>query len=326
MDLGTGMRMCDLHKSLDMLDVVDSIQQFAGAEHHPPKKRLIRKAYSDNWPSYRQACKALMIQREYSLPGVPKTNARIERVVQDTLDGARTLLFAAGLPTCWGTYALPAYCNLHNIVMEYNPVDPKAEVPDPDEPRVAHPEEVSGVHPDEVSGVIEGPEPELADAAPCVLTRARELLERGIYREASPAVATATKRELGPSGIPAAGREIPEGGPCLPEHVAMPSALEIDEETTPWFRRHKTKFTGMVVPFGAGVYFKPAPTRYTMSKLAPRLTFGIFLGYRMAPGQVWNGEYLVADLDEIWCKLFVVAAPRASRDHVGLILRGRGGW
>ena len=28
------------------------------------------------------------------------------------------------------------------------------------------------------------------------------------------------------------------------------------------------------------------------------MSYGIFLGYRLAPGGTWNGEYLVADLDD----------------------------
>ena len=34
-----------------------------------------------------------------------------------------------------------------------------------------------------------------------------------------------------------------------------------------------------------------------MGKAEPRLDYGIFLGYRVAPGGRWNGEYLVCSLD-----------------------------
>ena len=71
-----------------------------------------------------------------------------------------------------------------------------------------------------------------------------------------------------------------------------------DSLKTPWFRRHGSAFTGQILPLGCGVYFKPAPTKYEVSKAAPRLQFGIFLGYRLHPGGKWNGEYFVADLDD----------------------------
>ena len=79
----------------------------------------INRAYCDNWSSFKGVCRTMGILREPSLQGVPKTNARIERVGQDQLDGTRTLLSAAGLPTCWSTYAMPCYAMLHNLTVEF---------------------------------------------------------------------------------------------------------------------------------------------------------------------------------------------------------------
>ena len=68
-----------------------------------------------------------------------------------------------------------------------------------------------------------------------------------------------------------------------------PAHLFIDQSKTPWFRRHSSFFDGQILPFGCGVYFKPAPTKYDVSKAAPRMNFGVFLGYRVHPGGKWNG-------------------------------------
>ena len=38
---------------------------------------------------------------EGSTPGVPQTNSRIERTVQDVCDGLRVFLHQAGLPNCF---------------------------------------------------------------------------------------------------------------------------------------------------------------------------------------------------------------------------------
>ena len=67
---------------------------------------------------------------------------------------------------------------------------------------------------------------------------------------------------------------------------------------SPWFRKYGEEFKGKAIPFGCGVYFKPARTKRVQSKAAPALSYGIFLGYRMAPGNRWTGQYIVADIDD----------------------------
>ena len=48
------------------------------------------------------------------------------------------------------------------------------------------------------------------------------------------------------------------------------------------------------------------------NKAAPRLQYGIFLGYRMAPGGRWTGEYLIADLDDFVGKSLRWDAPATN--------------
>ena len=52
------------------------------------------------------------------------------------------------------------------------------------------------------------------------------------------------------------------------------------------------------MPLGCKVWFISAPTIYEQAKAAPRLAVGIFMGYRMAPGGRFGGQYLVVDRDD----------------------------
>ena len=74
---------------------------------------------------------------------------------------------------------------------------------------------------------------------------------------------------------------------CLPRPTTGQSA---------WYRRFGEEFTGQLIPFGSVVIFKPSPTQYKTVKPLQMGMYGIFLGYRLAPGGTWNGEYLVEDL------------------------------
>ena len=62
--------------------------------------------------------------------------------------------------------------------------------------------------------------------------------------------------------------------------------------------RHGIEFEGLAVPFGCGVYFLPSPTKYDNSKAAPKMSYGVFLGYRLQPNCKWSGSYLVVDLSD----------------------------
>ena len=68
----------------------------------------------------------------------------------------------------------------------------------------------------------------------------------------------------------------------------------------------------MAIPFGCGVYFKPSSTQRENSAAEPALSFGIFLGYRIAPGGKWNKEYLIADLDSFCGKDLSANADRGQ--------------
>ena len=74
--------------------------------------------------------------------------------------------------------------------------------------------------------------------------------------------------------------------------------MQDDEGNSPWKARHGTDFKGKVFPFGCGVHYLPAPTKGMNSKAAPAMSYGIFLGYRLAPGGKWNGQYIIGELSD----------------------------
>ena len=78
---------------------------------------FIYRVYSDNHRSLRKACQMLGIMWEASQPGVQQTNARVGRCNQDVLEGPRTLLVQAGLPTLFWQHATRCYCHLSNCAI-----------------------------------------------------------------------------------------------------------------------------------------------------------------------------------------------------------------
>ena len=73
---------------------------------------------------------------------------------------------------------------------------------------------------------------------------------------------------------------------------------EQSEGSSPWYRKYDEHFQGKLFPFGCGVFFLPAASRYVNSKAGPNMSYGIFLGYRLAPGGRWTGQYVVADIED----------------------------
>ena len=83
-----------------------------------------------------------------------------------------------------------------------------------------------------------------------------------------------------------------------PIYTFLENITEDDKGETAWFKRHQIPFTGEPIPLGALIFFKPADTKYKLSKANPRGQTGVFMGYRLSPGGDWNDEYLVADLSD----------------------------
>jgi len=80
-------------------------------------------------------------------------------------------------------------------------------------------------------------------------------------------------------------------------------------QQSPWFRKFAEEFQGKLFPFGCGVWFLPAPAKSVPDKAAPNMSYGIFLGYRMAPGCRWGGQYVICNLSDFANKRLNVHAP-----------------
>ena len=65
-------------------------------------------------------------------------------------------------------------------------------------------------------------------------------------------------------------------------------------------RRHGQQYTGLDLPFGCAVRFRmPPPMLKSKHKFDVPTKDGAFLGWELAPGGVWHGDYIVADLDDL---------------------------
>ena len=107
-------------------------------------------------------------------------------------------------------------------------------------------------------------------------------------------------------------------------HSAGFPAVGGEQLENAWSRRHHKEFHGQRIPFGCGVFFKPAVTKYHLDKANARACYGVFLGYRLAPGCRWNGEYLVADLSDFVHLDLSETAPRHGvtiYEHVTKVVR-----
>ena len=111
-------KLRDVHpaKTKEVIDTEWSIADFVG--DRDAKKSYHHTMYSDQEEAIRTACKNLKIKSEFSQPGIPRNNSIIERSVGDLLEGSRTLLRAAGLPTSFWSWAAKCFCFHENIGVE----------------------------------------------------------------------------------------------------------------------------------------------------------------------------------------------------------------
>ena len=90
-DIWSGLRHMYPVTDKSAAETVRCISHFQG-------RRQIKVLYSDNSGEISSSCRALEILPCNSVPGIPQSNSIAERLVQDCLEGARTLLLHAGLP------------------------------------------------------------------------------------------------------------------------------------------------------------------------------------------------------------------------------------
>ena len=70
---------------------------------------------------------------------------------------------------------------------------------------------------------------------------------------------------------------------------------------TRYERRFGEPLKGLVIPFGAMVECHPisAKDQSRLHQFGEKVLFGIFLGYALFAGEMWKGNILVADIEEL---------------------------
>ena len=75
---------------------------------------------------------------------------------------------------------------------------------------------------------------------------------------------------------------------------------ELEDGSSAWTKRHGKAFEGKMVPFGAEVIFRLPPPYRSGGKFGPHGAHGLFLGWYLQPGGIWNGDYLCAAADDLF--------------------------
>ena len=108
-DLGSGVKMCYPARTREADDSVLAFAKFLGPNTKPSL------FYSDTEGGLVVACRRLAFQHRLSRPGRLVAKSLAERANQDILQGARTIMVAAGLPGCFWTYVAPFYCLMESL-------------------------------------------------------------------------------------------------------------------------------------------------------------------------------------------------------------------
>ena len=75
----------------------------------------------------------------------------------------------------------------------------------------------------------------------------------------------------------------------------------LSDGKTPYERRFGQPFKGPIIPFGSLVEYHPitAKDQSRIHQFGKKVLPGLFLGYALYAGEIWNGDVLVADLEEL---------------------------
>ncbi len=129
----------------------------------------------------------------------------------------------------------------------------------------------------------------------------------GIAESNNRSILSGTRRLLMQAGLPACWW--PYAAPCF---CFLESITLAEDQSCAYYERHGVHFPWRSIPCGQLVYYVPAPTKDNRGKAEPSMQAGIFLGYRLAPGGRWEGDYLVADLNDFQ------GLPMHSKAELGL--------
>ena len=75
----------------------------------------------------------------------------------------------------------------------------------------------------------------------------------------------------------------------------------LSDGKTPCERRFGEAFKGPIIPFGAMVRYHPifAKDQSGLHQFGVKVLPGIFLGYALYSGEIWKGDIIVADIEEL---------------------------
>ena len=106
-DRATNYKDCYPMQSRSGSDCYGALQEFFGG--YAPER-----IYTDNEASLIRACKDLGFNHDKSTPYRHQSNAFCERIVRKVIEGARTMLEQAGLPSCFWIFAVRHWCFMDN--------------------------------------------------------------------------------------------------------------------------------------------------------------------------------------------------------------------
>ena len=83
--------------------------------------------------------------------------------------------------------------------------------------------------------------------------------------------------------------------------ICETSQIYLSDGKTPYERRFGQPFKGPIVPFGSLVEYHPltAKDQSRIHQFGKKVLPGLFVGYALYAGGIWNGDILVADLEEL---------------------------
>ena len=76
----------------------------------------------------------------------------------------------------------------------------------------------------------------------------------------------------------------------------------LSDGKTPYERRFGQPSKGLIIPFGSLVGYHHPITAKDQSRIhqfGKKVLFGLFLGYALYAGEIWKGDVLIADLEEL---------------------------
>ena len=76
--------------------------------------------------------------------------------------------------------------------------------------------------------------------------------------------------------------------------------LSMRGQLTAYERRHGEEYTGLRLPLGCAVKYRPSdPELKAKHKFDTPTRDGVFVGWEVQPGGVWKGDYIVADAEDL---------------------------